>query len=82
MPEHDKSQVTELLKRWSEGDEGALEDLMAVVYDELFVLARHFLRPERADHTLETRALVHEAYLRLIDQDRIRWSGRGHFYGI
>lgn len=77
-----RAEVTRLLERWTDGDGQAAEDLLAAVHQELSVLARGFLRRERAGHTLETGALVNEAYLRLIDQDRIQWQGRRHFYGI
>ena len=77
-----KAEVTRLLERWTGGDGRAADDLMAAVHDELAGLARSFLKRERAGHTLETGALVNEAYLRLVDQDRIEWQGRRHFYGI
>jgi len=79
---HSSSQVTELLERWSEGEETAFEELLPLVYEELRGLARHYLRKERAGHTLETSALVHEAYVRLIDGNKVEWKGRSHFYGI
>jgi len=74
--------ITEMLKAWSGGDRDAAEDLMPLVYDELRRQARRFLRRERANHTLETTALVHEAYLRLIDQQKVTWQNRAHFFGI
>lgn len=77
-----KSQVTQLLQRWSGGEEAAVEELLPLVYEELRGLARHYLRRERAGHTLETSALVHEAYVRLIDGSKVEWKGRSHFYGI
>ena len=73
--------VTDLLLRWSEGDEAALDDLTAVIYDDLRRLARAILRHERSDHTLSATALVHEAYLKLIDQRRVQWKNRVHFFG-
>ena len=75
-------EVTELLVAWSEGDRAALDALMPVVYDELRRLARNHLSRERSDHTLQTTALVHEAYLRLIDQRSVNWQNRAQFFGI
>ncbi len=75
-------EVTQLLKAWSDGNEEALAELMPAVYDELHSLAASYLRRERPDHTLQTSALVHEAYLRLVDQKRVRWHNRVHFFGI
>lgn len=75
-------QVTDLLLDWNRGREGALDELMPLVYDELQRLADRYLRRERADHTLEPSALVHEAFLKLIDQTRVQWRGRAHFLGI
>lgn len=74
--------VTELLVAWGEGDRAALDELMPVVYDELRRLAKNQLRKERPDHTLQTTALVHEAYLRLIDQKSVNWHNRAQFFGI
>ncbi|HEU4766199.1 MAG TPA: sigma-70 family RNA polymerase sigma factor [Pyrinomonadaceae bacterium] len=74
--------VTELLVAWSEGDKAALDELMPVVYDELRRLARIHLSRERPDHTLQTTALVHEAYLRLVDQRSVNWQNRAQFFGI
>lgn len=75
-------QLTQLLHAWSEGDQGALEKLMPVVYDELRRLARHYMADERPDHTLQTTALVNEAYLRLVDSAQFNWESRAHFFGI
>jgi len=75
-------EVTQLLIAWSNGDEEALEQLMPLVYRELHRLAHRHLRRERTGHTLETTALVHEAYLRLIDQQEVRWQNRAHFFAI
>jgi RNA polymerase sigma factor (TIGR02999 family) len=75
-------EVTGLLLAWSEGDRDALDTLLPRVYGELRRLAASHLRRERAGHTLETRALVHEAFLRLVDQERVAWRSRGHFFGI
>jgi RNA polymerase sigma factor (TIGR02999 family) len=78
----DTSAITELLVEWSKGDQVALDQLMPLVYDELRRLARAYLRRERPDHTLQATALVHEAYLRLIDQQSVTWQNRAHFFGI
>jgi RNA polymerase sigma factor (TIGR02999 family) len=75
-------EVTRILHDWSGGDADAPERLMPFVYDELRRLAASHLRRERGGHTLQPTALVHEAYLRLIDQTRINWQNRAHFYGI
>ena len=74
--------VTRLLVAWGEGDAAASEQLMPLVYDELRHLARGYLRRERGDHTLQPTALVHEAYLRLVDTTQINWQSRVHFYGV
>lgn len=74
--------VTTLLVRWREGDREALEELMPLVYDELRRLARHYLRQERSDHTLQSTALVHEAYLRLAGGNAPNWQNRAHFFGV
>jgi RNA polymerase sigma factor (TIGR02999 family) len=76
------SDVTGLLVAWTDGNEGALADLMEAVYAELRRLARGYLRRERPDHSLPPTALVHEAYLRLVDQRRVRWQNRAHFFAI
>ena len=73
--------VTDLLVRWRDGDETALERLMPLLYDELHALARRQLRGERANHTLQTTALLHEAYLRLVGSD-VEWEGRVHFMAV
>ena len=75
------SDVTGLLQAWSAGDRSALDELMPVVYAELHRLARARLRGERADHTLQATALVNEAYVRLVDQTRVRWQNRAQFFG-
>lgn len=74
--------VTQLLVAWNQGNPAALDQLLPVVYDELRRLARSYLRRERPDHTLQATALVHEAYLRLIDQNQVTWQNRAHFFGI
>jgi RNA polymerase sigma factor (TIGR02999 family) len=82
--ESDKSPgaVTQLLDKWSDGDDSALAELMPVVYEELAGLAAAYLRRERPDHTMQTADLVNEAYLRLVDQRRIQWQNRGQFFGV
>ena len=82
MQRDSSNQVTTLLVRWREGDRDALEQLMPLVYDELRRLASHYLRRERSDHTLQSTALVHEAYLRLAGQNPPEWQNRAHFFGI
>lgn len=76
------SDVTELLVRWSNGDAAAREALVPVVYDELRHLARHHLASQRPDHTLQSTALVHEAYIRLTGHRWARWQNRHHFFGV
>ena len=75
-------QITQLLKDWSEGNQTALDKLMPLVYDELRRQASRFLRKERSNHTLQTTALIHEAYLKLIDQKEVQWQNRAHFFAI
>jgi RNA polymerase sigma factor (TIGR02999 family) len=83
MPDSDQtSGITQLLIEWNNGRPEALEDLLPLVYTELRRLATRYLHREPADHTLQPTALVHEAYLRLIDQRQVRWQNRAHFYGI
>jgi RNA polymerase sigma factor (TIGR02999 family) len=74
--------VSKLLLNWGQGDQGAREALIPLVYDELRRLARRYLRRERPDHTLQSAALVNEAYLRLIRQDQPQWQNRAHFFGV
>lgn len=78
-PTHD---VTHLLLDWNKGQQAALEQLMPLVYDELRHIAGRYLRKERQDHTLQTTALVHEAYIRLIDQNQANWQNRAQFFGV
>lgn len=87
MAEDDRSarslqDVTTLLRRWEQGDARAADELLPLVYAELRRQARAFLRRERAGHTLEPTALVHEAYLRLVRQHDVAWAGRSHFHAI
>ena len=74
--------VTQLLLDWRNGDAAALDRLMPLVYDELGRIASRFLRNERQAHTLQTGALVNEAYLRLVDHENIEWQNRAHFFGV
>jgi RNA polymerase sigma factor (TIGR02999 family) len=75
-------EVTQLLLRWRAGDEAALTALLPLVYEELRSLARRHLRHERGSHTLQRTALVHEAFLRIVDQKQVDWESRTQFYGI
>ncbi len=75
-------QITETLRAWSDGKQEALETLFPLVYDELHRQAARFLRRERIGHTLQTTALINEAYLKLIDQQNVNWQNRAHFFGI
>jgi RNA polymerase sigma factor (TIGR02999 family) len=74
--------VTQMLISHGEGDRAALDALLPLVYDELRIIARSYLRQERADHTLQPTGLVHEAYLRLINQQRVDWRNRAQFFGL
>ena len=74
--------VTQLLQQWSQGDNAALAELTPLVYEELRRLAHHFMEGQRPDHTLQTTALVNEAYLRLADQTNPNWQSRAHFFAV
>jgi RNA polymerase sigma factor (TIGR02999 family) len=76
------NQITQLLQRWRDGNREALDALLPLVYEELRRLAHRHLRNERTEHTLQSSALVHEAYLRLLGQDFPHWEGRTHFFAI
>ena len=76
------SNITEMLREWSGGNREVLDDLMPLVYDELHRQARRFLSRERPDHTLQTTALIHEAYIKLVDQREVNWESRTHFFAI
>ena len=80
--EAERHSITQMLQEWSEGNAQALDELMPLVYDELHRQASRYLRRERRDHTLQTTALIHEAYLKLIDQRDVRWESRTHFFAI
>ena len=82
VPSSPTHEVTQLLVAWSNGDKAALDRLMPLVYTELRRLARHYMSRERPGHTLQTTALVNEAYLRLVEQEGMRWENRAHFFGI
>lgn len=77
-----QTEITQLLQKWQEGNNEALETLMPLVYAELKRLAGSYLRRERPDHTLQSAALVNEAYLRLVDQTQTQWQNKAHFFGI
>jgi RNA polymerase sigma factor (TIGR02999 family) len=74
--------ITRLLLDWRNGDQSALDRLMPLVYEELRRMANHYMRNERRGHTLQTSALVNEAYLRLVDHENIEWRNRAHFFGV
>lgn len=82
IPSTPPHEVTQLLVAWSNGDKTALDRLMPLVYMELSRLAHLYMGRERPGHTLQTTALVNEAYLRLVDQEKMRWENRAHFFGI
>ena len=75
-------ELTQLLLAWSNGEQEALERLVPLVYGELRRMASRYMSRERADHPLQTTALVHEAYLRLLDSKQVRWQNRGHFFAV
>src|SRR5215831_18349517 len=77
-----QQRLTELLARWSNGDNAALAELTPLVYEELRRLAHHQMGGQRPDHTLQTTALVNEAYLRLADQTNPHWQNRAHFFAV
>jgi RNA polymerase sigma factor (TIGR02999 family) len=77
-----QQEITRLLLAWGAGDKAAFDALMPLVYTELRRLARNYMRQQRPDHTLQTTALVNEAYLRLIDSSRVNWQNRTHFFAI
>src|SRR5512136_2095399 len=79
MSQHE---VTQLLHAWRAGDQAALDGLMPVVFAEMHRLAHIYMRRERPDHTLQTSALVNEAYLRLVDANQIDWKNRAHFFAV
>src|SRR6266481_1675244 len=76
------NEVTELLIKWSKGDKAALDEMMPVVHSELRRLARKYMARERPGHTLQTTALINEAYLRLVNQQGVEWQDRAHFFAV
>ena len=82
MPDENSQDVTQMLRKWSEGDRGALEELTPIIYKELHRIARRHMGRERAEHTLQTTALVNEAYVRLIDWKNAKFENRAHFFGV
>jgi RNA polymerase sigma factor (TIGR02999 family) len=74
--------ITQLLRSWNQGDQGAMEELMPLVFDELHKVAARYMAAERPGHTLQTTALVNETYLRLVSSEGANWEGRTHFYGV
>lgn len=82
LPARNSHEITQLLREWSEGDREALDELLPLVYDELHRQAARYRRRERSDHTLQTTALINEAYLKLIDQRDVQWQSRAHFFAI
>ena len=78
----DSHEVTQLLIQWSNGDKTALNKLMPLIYNELRQLARHYMSRERPGHTLQTTALVNEAYVRLVNRKHVQWQNRAHFFAI
>ncbi|HKK07688.1 MAG TPA: ECF-type sigma factor [Gemmatimonadota bacterium] len=81
-PPASRGEITELLEAWGSGERDALDRLMPLVYDDLRAIAHQRLRLERPDHTLDTTAIVHEAYLKLVDQDAATWKDRAHFFAV
>lgn len=82
MPSGSSQDVTQLLQKWSDGDAAALDELTPVIHAELHRIARRYMRREREGHTLQTTALVNEAYVRLIDWKNAKWENRAHFFGV
>ena len=82
LSQQNSKNITETLREWSSGKQEALDSLLPLVYDELHRQAARFLRRERIGHTLQTTALINEAYLKLIDQQSVNWQNRAHFFGI
>jgi RNA polymerase sigma-70 factor, ECF subfamily len=82
IPSLPPQEVTQLLVDWGNGNQAALDRLMPLVYTELRQLAHRYMRWERPGHTMQSTALIHEAYLRLVDQNQVRWQHQAHFFGI
>ncbi len=81
-PPRQEHEITQLLAEWREGNQAALDELYPLVYDELHRLARRYMSRERKGHTLQTTALINEAYVRLVDQRNVQWANRSHFFAI
>lgn len=81
-PPQQEHEITHLLAEWHEGNQAALDELYPLVYDELHRLARRYMSRERKGHTLQTTALINEAYVRLVDQRSVQWANRSHFFAI
>lgn len=82
MEERGQAPITQLLLDWSDGDRAALDRVTPMIYDELHRLAHYYMNRERAGHTLQTSALVNEAFVRIVDQRNIKWNNRAHFFAI
>src|SRR5688572_14483925 len=82
MQTHSPQEITRLFVAWGDGDQSALEELAPLVHSELHRLAHHYMGRERPGHTLQTSALVNEAYIRLIDWKNVRWQNRAHFFAV
>ena len=87
IPEHQldpppSGEVSKLLRAWSDGDQSALEKLIPIVYEQVHSLARRYMKRERPGHSLQTTALVNEAYMRLVDYKRMQWRDRAHFFAV
>lgn len=81
-PPRQEHEITQLLAEWSDGNQAALDELYPLVYEELHRLARRYMSRERKGHTLQTTALINEAYVRLVDQRHVQWANRSHFFAI
>jgi RNA polymerase sigma factor (TIGR02999 family) len=81
-PPRQQNQISQLLAEWSDGNQSALDELYPLVYEELHRLARRYMSRERKGHTLQTTALINEAYVRLVDQRNVHWANRSHFFAI
>lgn len=82
MPDHDEHQITQLLKEWSGGNAGALQELMPLVYDELRKMAKRHMLGQNRGHTLQATEIIHEAYLKLARSEKQDWNDRAHFFGV
>jgi RNA polymerase sigma factor (TIGR02999 family) len=82
MDDPSTHQITQILQAWSQGDQAALDQLVPLVYDDLYRLAQHYMTQERPSHTLQATGLVHEAYLRLLDSAHPTWQDRAHFLAV